>query len=62
MHGLLCLYDDGNVVLTITPDPTNRTMLLVTLTIDGLQLPSMAIPVYGVDTLLKEVIDAEKAD
>lgn len=61
MFGLLITYEDGNVALTITPHTFDPHQLLVTITIDGLQLPSMPIPLAGLRELLEVMVHAKKA-
>lgn len=60
MFGLLCLYEDGNVSLTVVPDADRVGFLLLTISAFGLTLPSMAIPVDELLAVIREASNGEQ--
>lgn len=60
MFGLLCLYENDNVSLTVIPDPDRENFLLLTISAFGLTLPAMAIPVDDLLTVIKEATNGKQ--
>lgn len=55
MFGMMCMSDDGEIVVMIVPDPDDTSRLLMIVKLGSMSTPPIPVPVGDLHKVLEQV-------